>query len=65
MEDDREYFSGPDLYQRYGITHQTLWRWLNDPRLGFPQPRVINRRRYFPRNEIEAWDMSRPRLKDE
>ena len=38
-----------------GIGDMTLWRWLNDPGLGFPQPIVIRGRRYFDRVKLDAW----------
>ncbi|TPL64114.1 hypothetical protein [Mesorhizobium sp. B2-3-15] len=54
-----------------GISDMTLWRWLNgefDPRTGkttppvadFPKPaRVINRRRYWSRAEVERFAAGR------
>ncbi|WP_210213487.1 hypothetical protein [Mesorhizobium sp. M4A.F.Ca.ET.090.04.2.1] len=52
------------------ITDMTLYRWLNgscDPRTGkvtppvsdFPQPRVINKRRYWVRAEVEQFMLAR------
>jgi predicted DNA-binding transcriptional regulator AlpA len=42
---------------RFGeISSMTLWRWLHDPKLGFPQPLVINRRRLFRIADIEAFE---------
>ena len=38
-----------------GITDMTLWRWLNDPKLGFPKPIYIGRRRYWKEVEIISW----------
>lgn len=38
-----------------GISDMTLWRWLNRSDLGFPQPVVIARRRYWRRVDIENW----------
>ena len=38
-----------------GISDMSLWRWLNNPEMGFPQPRVIARRRYWKEAEILAW----------
>lgn len=35
------------------VSQMTLWRWLNNPELGFPRPIYINRRRYFDADEIE------------
>lgn len=37
------------------ITDMTLWRWERDPRLNFPQPVRINRRKYFRQSDLEAW----------
>jgi hypothetical protein len=34
----------------------TLWRWLNDEELGFPQPRWIHNRRYWDERELDVWD---------
>jgi predicted DNA-binding transcriptional regulator AlpA len=50
----------------FGISHQTLWRWLNgdhDNRTGkttppvadFPKPVVINSRRYWRKADIEEF----------
>lgn len=38
-----------------GISDMTLWRWLNDPALNFPQPVRIQKRRYWRESEIAAW----------
>lgn len=38
-----------------GISDMTLWRWLSDPKMGFPKPIVIQRRRYWRLADIEAW----------
>lgn len=38
-----------------GISSQSLWRWVNDPELGFPQPVYINGMRYWVSGEIDAF----------
>ena len=38
-----------------GISDMSLWRWLNDPVLGFPQPIYIQRRRYWYEADLAAW----------
>ena len=38
-----------------GISDMSLWRWLNDPKLGFPKPIVIQRRRYWREADILSW----------
>ena len=47
------------ILKRYGITEMTLWRWLRDNELGFPRPIVINRRRYWWKGSVSAWERSR------
>jgi predicted DNA-binding transcriptional regulator AlpA len=38
-----------------GVSDMTVWRWLHDPELDFPQPIYIRRRRYWHEAEILAW----------
>lgn len=38
-----------------GISDMTLWRWLNDPEMGFPRPIYIARRRYWREADVIAW----------
>jgi len=38
-----------------GISDMSLWRWLQDPDLGFPRPIVIQRRRYWRESEVANW----------
>ena len=38
-----------------GVSDMTIWRWLNDPALNFPQPIYIARRRYWKEADIVAW----------
>ena len=54
-----EYLPAPAIQVRYGISALTLWRWTRDPKLGFPVPLIVNRRRFFRRAEIEAWERDR------
>jgi predicted DNA-binding transcriptional regulator AlpA len=37
------------------VSDMTLWRWLANERLGFPKPKVINRRRYWREADVLAW----------
>lgn len=60
MEQTRKtYLSGPQVQERYGVTKMTLWRWCENPSMGFPQPLRINGRKYFDVTELDAWDRSR------
>jgi predicted DNA-binding transcriptional regulator AlpA len=45
--------------ERYQITDRTLDRWLADPKIGFPRPLTINRRRYFSDPELTTWERKR------
>jgi hypothetical protein len=48
------------------VSSRTIERWLDTDALGFPQPLVINRRRYFRVAELIAWERARagqPRIK--
>jgi predicted DNA-binding transcriptional regulator AlpA len=55
------YLSAPKVIRRFGISKQTLWRWLHDQAFGFPQPFYIHRNRYFSLCELIAWEHSRRR----
>jgi predicted DNA-binding transcriptional regulator AlpA len=37
------------------ISDMSLWRWLHDPKLAFPQPIMIQRRRYWREADVQAW----------
>jgi hypothetical protein len=45
--------------KRYQVTARTLARWLDDERMKFPRPLVINRRRYFALADLLAWESRR------
>jgi hypothetical protein len=45
-----------------GITSRTLTRWMADPRMGFPEPVVLNQRNFFVRAAIEDWKLARIRV---
>lgn len=45
-----------ELRKKFGnISDMSLWRWLQDEDLGFPQPLYIARRRYWKIAEVEAF----------
>jgi hypothetical protein len=41
---------------RYGKTIRTLDRWLEDDRLGFPQPVYLGRMRFWRVADLEVWE---------
>ena len=55
----REYLPAGQVRARYGVSDMSLWRWLRDPRLNFPAPIKIHKRRYWKLTELEAWEASR------
>jgi predicted DNA-binding transcriptional regulator AlpA len=50
-----EFIPGPKLRAKLGISAVTLWRWRHDKEKGFPAPKVINGRLYFPVTAVSAW----------
>jgi predicted DNA-binding transcriptional regulator AlpA len=38
-----------------GVSDMSLWRWMHDPALGFPQPIRIQGRRYWREADIADW----------
>ncbi|GJD58844.1 helix-turn-helix transcriptional regulator [Methylobacterium dankookense] len=42
--------------RRYGVSDMTVFRWVNDQKLGFPQPIYINTRRYWRLADLEAFE---------
>ena len=33
----KTYLTGPQIKARYGCSYQTIWRWMNNPEMEFPQ----------------------------
>jgi hypothetical protein len=54
-----QYLPGRQVRDRYKVSDMTLWRWLRDSELKFPQPTIINRRRYWLIQDLEAWERAR------
>lgn len=54
-----EYLTGPQVSERYQISGMTLYRWLRDPKLDFPRPMVVNRRKFFKESELATWERER------
>ena len=53
------YFTAKQVRERYKISAMTLWRWEHDPKIAFPKPLVINRRKLFDIDLMEAWERVR------
>lgn len=60
MEAAANYLATKKVLQRYGgISAMTLWRWERDANLPFPAPLIINRRKFYDLQKIEAWERAR------
>lgn len=60
MDKSPKYLTANQVRERFGgISDMSLWRWLRDPKLGFPQPMIVNRRRLFSEEEISRWEAER------
>jgi hypothetical protein len=46
---------------RYCVCDRTIARWERDPNLKFPQPTVINSRKYYDEDALNEWDRAQLR----
>jgi hypothetical protein len=54
---EKRYLRAAQVRKRYGdITEMTLWRWLHDPELNFPQPEYHGRDRFWDEAVLDAHD---------
>jgi len=44
---------------RYGVTLRSVDRWWKNPALGFPQPIIVNARKYWALTDLEIWERGR------
>jgi predicted DNA-binding transcriptional regulator AlpA len=51
---------GQSCVQKSVFSAVTLWRWRHDEAVGFPTPKVIKGRLYFPVDAISAWLAKQP-----
>jgi len=58
--DANDFIPGPKLRAKLGISAVTLWRWRHDKASGFPAPKVIKGRLYFPLGAVTAWLAGQP-----
>jgi predicted DNA-binding transcriptional regulator AlpA len=58
---DDSFLPARAVWERYGVTSMSLYRWLKDPSVGFPVPVYLGRFRYWKLADLIAWEASRPR----
>ncbi|WP_442577975.1 DNA-binding protein [Mesorhizobium sp. ASY16-5R] len=57
MKTKPTFLTAREVRARYGgISDMSLWRWLRDTELNFPQPMVIRRRRLWQDDKLDAFD---------
>jgi predicted DNA-binding transcriptional regulator AlpA len=53
------YLPARAVWERYGITTMTLYRWIASETLGFPPPVYLGRFRYWKIADLLAWEAGR------
>jgi hypothetical protein len=53
--------SAVQVAKRYGVVVRTIDRWCDRPELNFPQPEIVNLRRYWWLSVLRRWDRARLR----
>jgi hypothetical protein len=56
MDDKRRLIPDPLVWQGYGVSPMTGWRWDHDPELNFPKPIRIRGRKYRDAGELAEFD---------
>lgn len=58
---EKRYLPGPKVAARYDVTDMSIYRWERDPRLNFPTPIRIGRRKFWDEDDLIAWERDRAR----
>jgi predicted DNA-binding transcriptional regulator AlpA len=61
IEPGGRFLPAREVWERYGVTSMSLYRWLADPEMDFPVPTYFGRFRYWRLSELLAWEATRPR----
>jgi predicted DNA-binding transcriptional regulator AlpA len=56
-----KYLPAVQVQRRYGVSDMTVWRWLKDPDMGFPQPYYFGRLRFWKLSALEQWERAQVR----
>ena len=54
--DDEVLLTSKQVRARVGqVSDMCIWRWMRDDRVQFPQPMLMNRRRYWKLGDLRRW----------
>lgn len=55
---NKRFLNARQVRDRYaGISEMSLWRWVNSPDVGFPQPIKISNRNFWLEADLDAFDV--------
>jgi predicted DNA-binding transcriptional regulator AlpA len=57
--DDDRFLPAAQVFARYGVSSMSVYRWLRNPKLGFPKPVYIGRYRFWRLSDLVAWERNR------
>jgi hypothetical protein len=58
-DDNDDLLPDPQVAKRYGVTSRTLYRWDEDPNLGFPAAVRIKKRKYRSLRKLREFEIKR------
>jgi predicted DNA-binding transcriptional regulator AlpA len=53
------YLPARAVWERYGVSEMSLYRWISDPKMDFPPPYYFGRFRYWKIADLIAWERKR------
>ena len=56
MDQREKLLPAKKVRERYGVSDQSIWRWLHSEKLGFPKPIRIQGRRYWRLSQLSQWE---------
>jgi predicted DNA-binding transcriptional regulator AlpA len=56
---DDSFLPARRVWERYGVSEMTIYRWLRKECMGFPRPTYFGRFRYWKMSELVAWERGR------
>lgn len=50
-----QFLSVKEVLEKIGVSRATLYRWIDDPTLNFPQPAKLRKRIFWDSEHLEKW----------